>query len=264
MSCGPNGQRADKLDMWRSLCWLCFAPLAMAAGSGAPTTAPAVATTHPTTLPSTRPVAAPAPGPDYAAIAAQTLAQTVRRGNEPQLASAASDALAALGAKAGPALATLQSDANPIVRARVMEIASAMNDPAAAVPLYVAAMKDSYAPIRDSALSHLRFANVTDSAAVCAAADALHDPDADVRQTAVEYLTNLGENAAPAVPKLAASLDSRGIRILANIGSRAEAAVPALLAFYQDASHAKPDRVDAVIAISRILGKPVATTQPVK
>jgi HEAT repeat protein len=197
-------------------------------------------------------------------MAAQTLAQTVRRGGEPQLTSAASEALAVLGAKAVPALSGLQSDANPIIRARVMEIAAAMSDPTAAVPLYVAAMKDGYAPIRDSALSHLRFANVTDPAAVSAAAEALRDPNADVRQTALEYLTNLGENAAPASQKLAASLDSRAIRILANIGSRAEPAVPALLAFYQDPSRAKEDRVDAVIAVSRILGRASPTTQPAK
>jgi len=231
-------------------------PLAAAA---APTTAPVTpgAATRPTTRPAE-------PAPDYAEMAAQSLIQTVRAGREPQLVSAASEALAVLGAKAVPALAKLQSDADPMVHARIVEIAAAMNDRTAAVPLFVAALKDPQAPIRDSALAHLRFANVTDASAVCAAADALHDPDTDVRQTALEYLTNLGESAAPAVSRLARSLDSRAIRILAGIGPRADAAVPALLKFYQDASRPKEDRVDAVIAVSRILGKPVPTTQPAK
>lgn len=202
--------------------------------------------------------------PDYAGMAAQCLAQTVRRGREPQLVSAASDALSVLGNKAVPALAKLQSDPDPIVRARVVEIAAAMSDRAAAVPLFVSAMKDPQAPTRDSALAHLRFANIGEATAVCAAADALHDPDAQVRQTALEYLTNLGENAAPAAPKLAASIDSGAIRILAGIGPRAESAVPALLTFYQDASRAKEDRVDAIIAVSRILGRTAPATQPAK
>lgn len=238
-----------------------------------PTTAPAAvasagksAARVPATEPATRPAAtqpatrpAPPPKPDYAADAAQALAQTVRAENDPQVVAAAAQALCGLGAKAEPALSKLQADKSSAVRARVVEIAAGMNDPAGSVPLLVAAMKDPDVSVRAAALAHLRLANASDPRAVRAAAEALHDPDPDMRQAAGEYLTNLGENAAPAAALLAASLDARSIQILAGIGPGAEPAVPALLAYYQDPRRPSELRVEAVMAISRILGKAPAT-----
>jgi HEAT repeat protein len=246
----------------------CGVVLLMTAGSlrAAPTTAPAhdlAPTTRPTMRPSaptTLPATPAAPDPSLAA--ARVLADTVRKGDEPEIVASAMEALAALGAKAVPSLASLQEDRDPLVRARVVQIAVAMSDSAASTELLVRSTKDSDSSIRRSALGQLNSRKSTDRAAVCAAAEALRDRCPEVRQLAREYLRDLGEAAAPAVPKLATALDSEAIHILADIGPRAEPAVPALVAFYQDRSRPKQERLEAVQAMGRILATPPPSTQP--
>jgi hypothetical protein len=242
--------------------------LLMTAGSlrAASATAPAhdlAPTTRPATMPSgptTVPVMAAAPDPSLAA--ARVLADTVRKGDEPEIVASAMEALAALGAKAVQSLASLQQDRDPVVRARVVQIAVAMSDSVASTELLVRSTKDSDSSIRRSALGQLNSRKSTDPAAVCAAAEALRDRCPEVRQLACEYLTDLGQAAAPAVPKLASALDLRAIHILADIGPRAEPAVPALVAFYQDHTKPKQERLEAVQAMGRILATPPPATQP--
>ena len=190
------------------------------------------------------------------------LAETVRKGDEPEIVASAMDALAALGPKAVQSLASLQEDRDPVVRARVVQIAVAMADAAASVELLVRATKDSDSSIRLSALGRLNSRKSTAPAAVRAAAEALRDRCPEVRQVACAYLMDLGEAAAPAVPKLAGALDSQAIHILADIGPRAEPAVPALVAFYQDRTKPKQERLEAVQAMGRILATPPPATQP--
>jgi HEAT repeat protein len=246
----------------------CGVVLLLTAGSlrAAPTTAPArdlAATTRPATRPSgptTLPAAPAAPDPSLAA--ARVLADTVRKGDEPDIIASAMEALAALGAKAVPSLTLLQEDRDLTVRARVVQIATAMSDAAASTALLVRSTTDPDPSIRRSALAQLNSRKSTDPSAVRAAAEALHDRCPEVRQLACEYLTDLGQAAAPAVPKLAAALDSQAIHILADIGPRAEPAVPALVAFYQDRSRPKQERLEAVQAMGRILATPPPSTQP--
>lgn len=188
--------------------------------------------------------------------------QTVCRGDDPRLASAAADALAALGAKATPAVMALLANPDASKRALAVEIAGAMNDTQASVPVLVAATRDKDAQIRQAALGRLNFAKVREPSAICAAAQALRDSEPAVQEIASEYLTDLGAAAAPAVPGLAAALDARSIRVLSAIGPRSERAVPALVAFYQNRSHSAQDRLDAVQAIGHILGRPAPATQP--
>jgi hypothetical protein len=246
----------------------CGVVVLLTAGSlrAAPTTAPAhdlSPTTRPATMPSGPTTLLVAPAlPDPSLAAARVLADTVRKGDEPEIVASAMEALAALGAKSVPSLASLQEDRDPVVRARVVQIAVAMSDSVASTELLVRSTRDSDSSIRRSGLGQLNSRKSTDPAAVRAAAEALRDRCPEVRQLACEYLTDLGQAAAPAVPKLAAALDSQAIHILADIGPRAEPAVPALVAFYQDHTKPKQERLEAVQAMGRILATPPPATQP--
>lgn len=238
-------------------------------GAAKPATQPARSATQPSPTaaamgaaksPATRPASPPAP--DYSGPALRAMAETIRGGDDPDVVSASGIALASLGAQAIPALQLLQSDPNPQIRARAVQIASAMSDPGAAVPLMIRALRDSDLEIRRIALHYLDGAKVRDATAVAAAAELLADRDADVQAEAANYLTDLGEDAAPAVPRLVKTLDSRTIHLLAGIGPAAKAATPALVSFYQNKSNPRQDRIDAIAALARILAPPGPAPAP--
>ena len=231
-----------------------------------PATQPTVVAESPATRPALAIKPATRPTPvvvDYTGPAIRTLAQTLRTGESPLIIKAASDALASLGCESVPALTALLDDPDITVRLKVLEIAGQMSEPRPAVPLIVRAMRDQSLSVRLTALHQLSTWKTVDAPAVIAAAEALDDPEPRIRREAEQYLDDLGEDAAPAAPLLARSLDSRGIRLLTSIGPRARAAMPALVSFYGNKSNSTADRVSAVAAMARILTPAEPTTQPV-
>lgn len=239
---------------------------ALASHAVAPATQPASVADSPTTRPAlaVKPTSRPSPiAIDYAGPAIRTLAQTLRTGENPQIIKATSDALSSLGCESVPALSALLDDPDITVRLKVLEIVGQMSEMRPAVPLLIRAMHDRSLSVRLAAVHQLSTSKTADASAVIAAADAMDDPEPRIRQEAAQYLDDLGEDAAPAAPLLARSLDSRGIHLLASIGPRARAAVPALVSFYGNTSNSTADRVSAVAAMARILTPAEPTTQPV-
>ena len=239
----------------------------------APTTRPAAkavgsvpaaglsATTRPSTMP-VAPTSRPAP-PDPCCEAIIAMSQSLRDSDDPQITAAAEDALLGLGARAVPALLGLQNDPEVTVRRRVLGIALSESDPHAAGPLLAGALHDGDAVVRLEAARQINKSRLDDPSAVIGAAEALSDVNEHVRREVFEYLSDLGEDAAPAVPTLARSLDIRSIQVLAGVGRRATAAVPALVKWYQDKSRPTKDRLEALTALRRILETPVIpSTQP--
>jgi HEAT repeat protein len=240
--------------------------VALAIHNVAPTTRPVSATESPATRPvlALKPAAPPAPVViDYTGPAIRTLAQTLRTGENPLIIKAASDALASLGCQSIPALTALLDDPDITVRLKVLEIAGQMSQTRPAVPLLIRALHDQSLSVRLTALHQLSTWKTAEAPAVTAAAEALDDPEPRIRREAEQYLDDLGEDAAPAAPLLARSLDSRGIHLLTSIGPRARAAMPALVSFYGNKSNSTADRVSAVAAMARILTPAEPTTQPV-
>jgi len=270
-ACGQTGRSADislmrTIEIWAGAICLAMATSVLAAG---PTTAPTVAPAHPKSATSqpatTQPAVVRVAPPDYAGPAIHALAETLRRGEEPEIAAAVREALTNVGGTAVPALAALQKDSPPAIRRQVIEIAAAMSDVHAALPLLINGLKDPEVTIRRTALGLLDSAKIADAPAVAAVAEALSDPDPKMRDEACEYLTDLGEAAAPAVPRLVRCLDCRAIRLLGSIGPGAKSAAPALVAFYQNKSNARQDRVAAIGALTRVFSSEGAapTTQPI-